>query len=130
MRKSYKTVEKILLDYIYIQMNLKDVLSKAAVETTRVPNFKVILRYYATRFANSTRPFYDPQGPTCQKNNISKLCIPSELNLLSSRLLRARASTLSICCKILYFVLTSLQTLKSHNKKNNRNILYFCHENY
>ena len=65
MRKSYKTTEKIQLDYIYIQMKWKDVLSKAAVETTRIPNFKDILKYYATRFGDSTRPFDDPQGPNC-----------------------------------------------------------------
>ena len=73
MRNNYETMEKILLNYIYIQMNWKDVLSKTAVETTRVPNFKVILWYYATRFDNSTRPFDNLLGPTCWKNTISKL---------------------------------------------------------
>ena len=36
----YETRKKILLKYICIQLNWIDVLSKNAIETTRVPNFK------------------------------------------------------------------------------------------
>ena len=65
MRKSYKTIENILLEYIYVQMKSKDVLSKAAVETRGYPTSTSFLNTMLQDLATLPGHLLTSQSTTC-----------------------------------------------------------------